>query len=145
LKNSAWNHQISSGNMQPFWSSRHEETIRRLCANPPSETDPAVLEEAIRYGALSLGWDLWSHFFLKPDGTLLLIGIAMDAGAIETFTDRSHVLWGLVRGSDRHPELKSLLPERPPGARDCECLQRPPKFARAFCPLCGGVQWLAPD
>lgn len=130
--------------MQPFWSSRHEETIWRLCANLPPETDPDLLEEAIRHGALPVGWDLWSHFFLKPDGVLLRIGTECEVGAIETLTDRPYVLWGLVMGSARYPELRSLLPERTPGARDCECLQRPPKFARAFCPLCGGVQWLAP-
>jgi len=131
--------------MQPDWSSHTEETIRRLCENLPSDIDPNVRREALGRGALPVGLDLWSHFFLRPDGTLLRIDMEKmehERGSVETFTDRSHVLWGLVMGSERYAELRELLPVRPAEARDCECTVWPAKFSRAFCPKCGGMRWL---
>ena len=89
--------------MQLLWTPRAEQVVRRLLAKPLPQTHPGVIAEADRQGALPVGWDLWSHFFLHPNGTLLKIGIEFEEGAVEKFDDRIHVLWGLVMGSRQYP------------------------------------------
>jgi hypothetical protein len=133
--------------MPPIWSISAEQTVVRLLARPLPQNNPEVIAEARRLGAIPIGWDLWSHYFLRPDGTLVRVnmeGFEDGREKEEVFTDRVHVLWALVHGSELYPELGDLIPAREAGAQDCECIKYPPVLARVFCPRCGNVRWL-PD
>ena len=131
--------------MSPFWLKRAGETVLELLTRPFPEPDEIVTTEARRLNALPVGSDLWSHFFLRPDGSLIRVNLErIDDGheREEVFVDRAHSLWGLVLGSQLYPELSKLIPPRESGAEDCECKKLGPQFSMSFCPHCGGVQWL---
>jgi hypothetical protein len=125
-----------------------EETLLELLTRPCPRQDQIVASEARRLNALPVGSDLWSHFFLRPDGALIRVnleGIADGHEREEVFVDRAHSLWGLVVGSQLYPELGKLIPPREPGSDDCECKMLGPQFSMSFCPRCGGVGWLPPS
>jgi hypothetical protein len=57
--------------------------------------------------------------------------------------DRLWVLSALVAGIVRHPELRALLPVRPPDAIDCHCREHPLLASdKVLCGECGGIGWL---
>jgi hypothetical protein len=73
--------------------------------------------------ALPIGFGLFSHFLLRPDGEVISID-SLDSIEIERSRESYHLLRILAWGIERYPALASLIPERPPEAEDC--------------PLCGG-------
>ena len=131
----------------PDWSQRAEEVVARLIAGLPiSECSPA-LNHAVRLGTLHIGEDLWSNYYLRPRGEVIVVGEAVDQPDVDTIhTDRSSVLRALIWGAQRHPQLRELLPRRPPGAVDCRCAQVP-MFAegRLLCSECNALGWLPPQ
>ena len=131
--------------MSKYWPANGESMIWGLLSAPPRQKDPQVVQKAKQLQALPVGWDLWSHWFLRPNGEVVIAVPEEDSGPVEVFTDRVKVLSALVMGRDLYPELAELLPVREPGASDCLCGELRRKFPRAICNRCGGVGWLPPD
>src|SRR4051812_18779991 len=119
------------------WSPEAERTVRRLMIeHPPPE---GVRHDADRLGAIFVSWDLWSCWFLRPCGEVVIVGEYEDKPDEDhVYADRAHVLSALSGLSRRYPEVASLLPDRVPGAVDCRCvgisLFAPGKL---ICQLCG--------
>jgi hypothetical protein len=130
-----------------MWSQRAEEIVTRLIAGlSPEQIYPDYTHSA-RLGALPIGDDLWSSYYLRPNGEVVTVGEDFDnPDADRVYTDEKRTLSTLVWGSRRYPELRELFPERPPGATDCPCLEHP-LFAerRIICPECCGMGWLPPE
>ncbi len=89
---------------------------------------------------------MWASYYLRPDGKVVVVGEDYDHPDVDTIhEDRISLLRALVSGAERYPELRELLPNREPGATDCQfCLQLPTLFGpgKVICPNCGGVGWL---
>jgi hypothetical protein len=126
------------------WSQKAEETVRRIMADQPP-VDPWVKYQADRLGALFAGWDLWSCWFLRPSGEVVVVSEDLDKPESESvYRDRRHLLSALSGASRLHPELSELLPTREPGAIDCLCAEHPQLFGlgKIICQDCGGLGWL---
>jgi hypothetical protein len=111
--------------------------IRESLPNP----DARVRAEGERLDALPIGWDLWSYWFLRPSGEVVVVDLELEVGKTEYFTSREQVLSALVMGARWYPELRELLPERGAGAQDCECREIP-IFRKVICGKCRGLGWL---
>ena len=107
-----------------------------------SSGDP--FESAARsFGALPLyqGWDGW---------LLLTIGgeVIEEVDGLLTPAVEPMRTFGLVTGSERYPELRRLLPERPASARNClHCkgtgwLHQNDKPVRIRCAECRALGWV---
>jgi hypothetical protein len=113
---------------------------------PADQLDPSRTH-AVRLSALPIGYDLWSEFYLRPNGEVVVVGADLDQPDVDTIvTEPRRVLMTLVWGSERYPALRQLLPERGPGTRDCESCRTlaamfPPN-KRPICSECGGLGWL---
>src|SRR4051812_45470330 len=98
-----------------------------MAEQPPR--DEWVRQQADRLGALFTGWDLWSCWFLRPSGEVLIVGEDIDSPESEVvYSDRQHQLSALTAASRRYTELGTLLPSREPGAIDCLCVPHPYLF-----------------
>jgi hypothetical protein len=104
---------------------------------------PAVAE----FAALPLIRHWYETFGLRADGEVVrwhtdgpdaYLGVR----PVET---RYDWLSALVEGARRHPELRELLPVRPPSAVVCQCVNHP-HFGpgKLICPECCGLGWLEP-
>ena len=129
------------------WSSRSEQVVAGIISGlTPGQRDPAQ-NHSTRLGALHIGGEHAGGLYLRPSGEVVVVGEDYDHPDVDTVhTDRSHVLRALVWGARRYPELRKLIPVRPPGAVDCRCRQIP-IFAegKALCPECGVPGWLPSD
>jgi len=125
------------------WSPEAEQTVSRLMAARPPR-DEWVRRHAHRLGALFAGWDLWSCWFLRPSGEVVIVGEDDTRPESENvYSDRGHVLSAISGAARLYPELVELLPAREPGAVDCMCVGIPVfSPGKVICSVCGGVGWL---
>lgn len=80
---------------------------------------------------------------LRPDGEIVQWNTEGDYPGTQAVEDRYLWLTSLVDAVNRHPELRPLLPKRPPGARDCQHLAHPLfSEGKVFCPECCGLGWI---
>jgi hypothetical protein len=132
-------------------SQEAEQLIRRLMAEArwPDDTNPDciwVRSQAKRLSALAVNLDLWSWWFLAPEGDAILVEVGDDAEH-KRHTDRGRVLATLVWASEVYSELREVLPCRDANAIDCVCaatqceLKRQGKKA-FLCHSCGGLGWI---
>ena len=128
-----------------MWSPRAEQVVLRLIAGlAPERLDPARTH-AVRLSALPIGEDMWSDYYLRPNGQVVIVGQDLEhPDGVNVNTDPLRLLMILVWGSERYPELRELLPAKESGAIDCRCLQHPNIFGprKVIRPECGGVGWL---
>jgi hypothetical protein len=114
---------------------------------------PAHLDlvEAVRMsGALPVYVDMSGALFLRPDCEILCLpdGDSIEAIAVER--DPGWRLTAVVVAAEKYPELKPLLPARPPGTGECKwCGGRGRiRIGESDCrrgPICGrcfGLGWL---
>jgi hypothetical protein len=98
---------------------------------------PSGVEVVDIYGGVGGG------YMMSLDGRLFEWGLDFDEREV---TDRVRIRLALVVGSKAVPELRRLVPDRPPGAVDCEecrgtgtaVLNEQATWA---CNPCGGVGW----
>jgi hypothetical protein len=106
-----------------------------------------LAENAAQAGALPLyaGWV--ETIGLRPDGELVRWSTEGEYLGTKSVEDRYVWLTALVDAAKRYPELRPLLPARPPGARDCRHLSHPLFAAgKVFCAECCALGWVeAPD
>ena len=112
-----------------MWSSRAEDVVSQLIARLRAEELDPVRTHAARLKALPIGGSMWADYYLRPNGTVVVVGEDFDQPDVDSeYSDWKRVLPVLVWGSKRYPELRELLPVRGPGAVDCPC-QAIPLFA----------------
>lgn len=105
--------------------------------------DSWVQEQARRLAALPIALDLWSWWFLTPDGVVILVDGELEVGKTTRFTDRVKVASALVWGCEKYPELREALPPREAGAVDCPCRDIPRlSVHKMICGSCGGLGWV---
>lgn len=100
------------------------------------------------FAALPLIRHWFETFGLRADGEV----VRWSTDGHDTYpgvrpvAERYDWLSALVEGARRWPELRSVLPVRPPAARDCMCVGHP-SFApgKLLCPECCGLRWVAQD
>lgn len=98
------------------------------------------------FGALPLYFGWTEIIALRPHGGLVCWSTEAQHAGLQSLQDRSWVLPALVAGANRYPQLRVLLPERPPGAVDCPCLKHPLLASnQVLCGNCGGLGWLATE
>jgi hypothetical protein len=131
-----------------MWSLRAVQVVAQLIAKlPPERLDP-TRAHAARLGALPIGGSMWADYYLRPNGDVVIVGEELDRPDIDSvYRDRPRVLFMLVWGAERYPQLAELIPAREPNATDCECAHHPGLFGpgRPICGTCGGVGWLPPN
>ncbi len=118
--------------------------MSRLIATLTAEQLDPARSHAARLKALPIGCDMWSDYYLRPNGQVVVVGEDLDRPDIDTsYTDWKRVLPVLVWGSQRYSELRELLPIRGQDAVDCRC-RASPLFAegKLLCPKCAGLGWL---
>jgi hypothetical protein len=100
-------------------------------------------EYVAQAGALPLcpGWS--ETIGLRPDGEIVSWSTEGEYPGTKPVEDRYLWLTSLVSAAKRHPQLRALLPVRPPGAWDCPHLANP-IFAedKVFCPECCALGWV---
>lgn len=104
-----------------------------------------VRQHADRLAALFACWDLWSCWFLKPSGEVVVVGESEDRPEAEAvYTGRTRLLRAISAATRLYPELAAFLPPREAGAVDCGCVRHPQVFGpgKVICAECGGVGWL---
>jgi hypothetical protein len=112
-------------------------------------TDPRDrwhLPAARRWNFLPLyrGW--WSTLGIRPDGSFVRWDDEDDPEVIKPLAEPFLQRLALCQGAKKHPELRALLPARPPEAITCEhCngLGDMPGLPTFVCP-CGGCGWIVP-
>lgn len=125
------------------WSRQTESIISRLIHERPPE-DAWTRQQADRVGALFVGWDLWSCWFLRPTGEVVLVNEELMVAADVSVTDPGDRLRALVWAATKYPELAALLPLREPDAPECPWTANP-RFHDANevrCPICFGLGWV---
>ena len=102
-----------------------------------------LAESAASAGALPMYQEWFETIGLCPDGEVVSWSTEGDYSGTKPVEDRYVWLTSLVDAAKRYPELRSLLPERPPDARDCQHLAHP-LFAegKVFCPECCALGWV---
>ena len=98
-----------------------------------------VARQAQQLGALPLGQDLWAHWFLRPNGEVVIT----DGEVTVVYSDRVTVFQALIGGLKHYPELAGLLPRGEPGVREGPG-PGPASFVSrtVLCPQCCGTGWL---
>ena len=128
--------------MTPEQSAWLADRIAAYSAESPPQLR-WLAEFAAQAGALPLypGW--FETIGLRPDGEVVSWSTEGDYPGTKPVEDRYLGLTSLVDAAKRHPELRPLLPLRPPGARDCRHLAHP-LFAegKVFCPECCALGWV---
>lgn len=128
-----------------MWSSHAEQVVTQLIAELSAERRDPTVTHAARLGALPIGCDMWSDYYLRPNGDVVIVGEDLRHPDVDSVhRDHSRLMSVLVWGSERYPQLKDLIPARPDGATDCECKLWPEWFIqkRLICGTCGGVGWI---
>jgi hypothetical protein len=90
------------------------------------------------------GW--YETVGLRPDGHLVRWSTEDECEGVREVDDRILARIALVQCARQYPELKHLVPVRPPGARTCPTCDGtghmpPPIPATVIC-SCGGVGWV---
>jgi hypothetical protein len=122
-----------------------QSLVDRWLDSPPK--DPGLVEAVRSNGALPVYADIGGTLLLRPDGEIL----ALDHGsrtAPQIEADPGWRITAVVVGAEKYPELRRLLPVRPPGTENCQWCEgrgrvRIGEIDRG--PLCGncyGLGWL---
>ena len=121
-----------------------QQAIRQLMREPSWDVVTEIQRLANAADALPIGIDLHVVMFIRPDGAVG--GCAVGEDSVAFRESPTALITALLIGSKRMPELKSLLPERPPTASECSrCAGagNHPLARHSYCDMCGGVGWRA--
>ena len=140
---SGWPTAIEKGS-QMEWSLQAEFAIRGLIQRLRAYDSHEIRKRCERLPAVFAGQDLWSSYFLKPNGDVVCVGEDLDRPDAERVTaDGTIRLRVFVWLSRRHPELATLLPQREPNSIDCDCEAVPLlTIGQLTCGTCNGLGWL---
>jgi hypothetical protein len=125
--------------------------VRELLAGL-SLSDFADAEEyrlSREFAALPIGFGLFSYFLLRPDGEVISID-CLDSRKVERSRESSQLLRILAWGAERYTAIGSLIPQRPPEAKDCPlCRGLGTNVSvtgnEMTCVCCSGLRWVVED
>jgi hypothetical protein len=132
--------------MSPELSAWVADRIARYGAEA---TEPYHVDEAssvAEFAALPLIRHWFETFGLRADGEVVRWSTdhPQPYRGTRPVDDRYDWLCALVEGARRWPELQVLLPPRPGGAVDCECVVHSRLGPVWFlCPICCGLGWVS--
>jgi hypothetical protein len=130
--------------MVSFWSPALEQALTHLLAEPYPH-DAWVQAQAQQLSAVPVIWSLWAFAFLRPCGEVVIADSEFGE-PLQVLTDRGTVLQMLAWLARRHPELRTLFPQRDTDAVACRCGSQTAFTSEGpICPLCGGLGWLPSD
>jgi hypothetical protein len=117
--------------------------IRAFAAEPPDPV-PWQAPYVARFRALPtyVGW--YTTLGIRPDGTVVEWSTEGEFEGAREVEETFLVRVALVEAARRFPELRALVPPRPPGARTCEQCGGSgylPVLPSVFC-SCGGFGWV---
>jgi hypothetical protein len=120
--------------------------IDALATSDPRAWPVRVCEEEMN--ALPLHGNQIYLWALRPDGVVLCLDHESASHSFERETDPLTLYAVLVQGAERYPELRSLVPAPPGGARRCDACggtgsgegRQPATWG---CLSCGGLGWYA--
>ena len=136
---------ISSAELQ----ARIESLIRDYCGETSGEP-PNMKSLAGQYHVLPVLIDWTAFWGLRPDGSILLIPTE-DEGEARPENDGRMRRVAIFRGAKKYPELKPLVPARPPDAPDCpHCeghgrIDLPGLEPDTIICFCGGSGWVTEE
>jgi hypothetical protein len=121
----------------------------KAIASDSSAKNVLLQRVATETGALPLHYGIGGGLALKPTGEIIEFSWD-DPKDIETVEDPRLVNMALFQGSEKYPELRVLIPTRPPTASTCpDCegtgyirLDARPEIRRNIVCYCGGIGWL---
>jgi hypothetical protein len=124
-----------------------QQRIDELIAS--TDPDPADLRRVAKLlKALPIYADMGGWIALNPDGSFVFLDGNTEKTDEEI--DQKFNLVALVKGREKYPELKILLPARPENANDCEACRATGKaifeeqvLNNVFCGNCSGLGWVA--
>jgi hypothetical protein len=129
-----------------MWSAFAEKVVAGLIRKSSGDAAAENRATAARLGALYVGSDFWTSYYLRPNGEVVKVGEDLDRpDEAAVYSDRATVLGTLVWGARSFPELRALLPERESWATDCPCRKYPDMFGPdrgIICQDCSGLGWL---
>jgi hypothetical protein len=124
--------------------------IRSLVERWLASPDRTDLTGAVRVsGALPVYSDMGGTLLLRPDGEILFLDNESEDDEPQIETDFGWRTTAVVVGVEKYPELRPLLPIRPPGTEDCEACAGHGRVRvaetdhRFLCGRCHGLGWLA--
>jgi hypothetical protein len=122
-----------------------ERGIREYLGDPDPRFDwikPAVRKH--EFLPLYLGWV--AVIGLRPDGSFVCWDHEEGPDVVKPLSDPYWERMALCEGAKKYPELASLVPSRPPEARDCEFCRGTGQIEglpQVICG-CGGLGWILP-
>ena len=118
--------------------------IRSCVAGLTGEDRWTSHDTARRHQALPLYADLGGVLFLRSDGEVL-VGQGIVGEELEVEPNRAWHITVRVIAAEKYPELKPLLPERPPDAPTCDDCRGtgkvPVAASHVICGGCFGLGW----
>ena len=89
-----------------MWTAFAEKVVARLISERAGDLADGHAGTATRFGALYINTDLWTEYYLRPNGEVVKVGEDLDRPDVATaYTDRATVLGTVVWGARRFPEL----------------------------------------
>jgi hypothetical protein len=121
-----------------------QSLVQKWLASP---THRELMEVVQTSGALPVYEGMGGTLLLRPDGEILVL--TDDSIEPEVESDPVWRLIAVVVGAEKYPDLRSLLPVRPPGTPDCDfcggCgrLRLGTVESNVMCGSCNGLGWSA--
>jgi hypothetical protein len=127
-----WNSKMASA------VQTHLEALLR-CEQTIFDEERSV---AHRTNALPVYSDLSGTLTISPEGTVLYYN--SESGEIEPITDDTWTIVAAVSAAEKYPDLRALLPEKPPTAKTCSLCSGTGRQLKmkALCGKCFGLGWV---
>lgn len=135
----------------PDHASLIETALREYLARPRSYSLPVEAELfAKTLHALPAYADIGAALLIRPQGSVLSISsdqVWSEHSEWETVSDLAWINAAYLSAIQKHPNLKPLLPPKPPTAKTCESCAGTGHVLKLqlACPDCCTLGWTAPD
>jgi hypothetical protein len=132
--------------IEPTLTEQIAARLRDYLADPANEgLNLRIL--AARFDALPLCVDWGNCWAIKPGGQVVVFSHDQDDPELRIEEDARLVNVALFQGSITYPELRELVPERPPEAEDCpfctaKGIEPNALGEKEIVCYCGGLGWV---
>jgi hypothetical protein len=135
--------------MRPIWNNEISASIKNrlaeLLAAPPTDSPFDVGSIAREMQALPVSMDVGGGLAFTADGRVL--SLDWQTGQVKPTNDESAITRAAVAASEKYPELRELLPDKPPTATTCCICKGTGKVVltpdvTCGCGTCWGLGWV---